>query len=156
MPLLANNNYALNDPRFKQDFKYRNDSGSIDHTTGKWIEVIGSQIDASGSIQPVARNEYHEMLKFLDGGSRIESAIIIYTMADLICAENLDGNGSMIRYNNLDWKVIDIEDYSAHGHKEVIAVRVYGQIDIIVPAVYMTDTDGFTMSIGGAKLSVAQ
>lgn len=127
---LINASGVLSDPLYRQEFQYYNTLGLYDEDTGLWNKIDDTIIPAHGSIQAVPRTEYHELLNYLPSGTRIASAILIFTTFDLIVAENgaLMNGGSIVIYNNLEWKVIDIQDYSPHGHKEVIAVRIDGQI----------------------------
>lgn len=126
---LINASGVLSDPLYRQDFTYHNSDGEYDPDSGLWSETEGSIVNAYGSIQPVIRTELHELLEMLGGGVRIKSAILIFTTFDLIAAKNgdINGKGSVVQYDGLDWKVVDIQDYSPHGHKEVIAVRIDGQ-----------------------------
>ena len=127
---LVNPSDVLNTAQYKQDFTYTNETGAFNDSTGRWEPVTSAALPASGSIQPVIRTEFHELLEWAGGGARIVSAILIFTQSDLIAAENGDptsGTGSTVTHDGLKWKVIDIQDYSAHGHKEVIAVRIDAQ-----------------------------
>jgi len=114
----------FNLPEYKQAFSYKNPVGSYNPTNGKWEEVSGDAIVGSGSVQPVSKRDLHDLLSVSSDGNRVSRAIIIFTSADLIADADPDGNASIVLYNGRIWRVIDIEDYSPHGHKECIAVEM--------------------------------
>ena len=129
---LVNVSNVLAAGEYKQTFSYYNEGGAYNPTTGKWESTSQDPVEAFGSIQPVPRDDLRNLLSWQEGGARILSAILIYTQADLVPAENGQpdsATGSVVLHNALLWKVIEIDDYSAHGHKECIAVRIDNQGD---------------------------
>ena len=122
---------AIGLPDFNQPYTYRTRSRTLNSTTGYFDTVEGAPVDASGSIQPVEREELHNIMANVEGGLRIKEAIIIYTTEVLTSGElgSPSFSGAIVTYRGLDWLVVDVEDYSPHGHVEAIAVRIDGQND---------------------------
>ena len=120
----------VNDPAFKQTFQYFETTGDYNSDTGEWEETASDPADGVGSIQPVPREIYHQMLQWMPEGARIKDSILVITPVKLIPAENHDPSGStghIVIARGLQWKVIDVEDYDVHGHVEAICVRVDNQ-----------------------------
>jgi hypothetical protein len=116
-----------------QSFSFTNETGSYDDTTGKWVPVISDPVSGQGSIQPVPKEELQTMIDWQIGGAKILSAIVIFTTADLIAAENGDPSGSVgstVYHDGLKWKVVMIDDFRPHGHIEAIAVRSDNQVAV--------------------------
>lgn len=123
---LVNCGQPFNGAGFAQPFVYWTPVGGYNSETGLWEEGAVVENQATGSIQPVSRTALHELADLGITGIKPSKAIIIYTNAPLVAFED-NCAGSIVRYNGLEWKVIDIEDFSAHGHIEAIAVRVDNQ-----------------------------
>ena len=120
----------VNDPAYKQTFQYFETTGDYDSTTGLWVEENSDLLDGVGSIQPVPKEEYHQMTDWLPEGARLKDAIMVITPEKLIPAENHDPNSSVghtVIARGLHWRVVDVEDYDVHGHVEAICVRVDNQ-----------------------------
>ena len=119
---LVNCGHPYNMAGFSQSFVYWTPVGEYDPNTGLWEEGAVVEQQATGSIQPVSRTQLHELSDLGITGIRPSNAIIIYTNAPLVAFED-NVAGSIVRYDGIEWKVVDIEDYSPHGHIEAIAVR---------------------------------
>ena len=128
---LLNNGGLLKGSAFKQTFQVkRAQAGQRDGITGKWVPAAPTDpVSATGSIQPVNEAGMQRLRLGLEGGMRITEAIRVYTAFDLK-AGSLGGNGTLgdvVVYRGLDWSVIQISDYSAHGHNKVYGVRCDAQ-----------------------------
>ena len=114
----------FNTEGYSQPFSYRNPIGAYNNTTGKWEEDKGDTLIGNGSIQPVSKRDLHDLLSVSADGNRVSRAIIIFTANNLVADADPSGNATLVLYRGKCWRVIDIEDYSPHGHKECIAVEM--------------------------------
>jgi len=131
MTLLNSADQILSNQAFKVEFTYYEKTYELNETTGYYSETNSDIITAFGSIQPVEREEIHEVMQNVIGGQAIRGAIIIYTQACLTAGKlgNTPSGGSIVQYKGLDWVVVDVESYELNGHVEAIAVRFDGQND---------------------------
>lgn len=129
---LVNVSNILSAGEYRQDFKYYREVGGYNSETGEYFRIFPAAISAFGSVQPVPREELHELTKWLDGGGRLRSAILIFTQANLQASESpSSSSGDIVEYGGKSWRVVEIQDYSPHGHKEVIAVNTDEEIPVI-------------------------
>ncbi len=126
---LVNVNYAIRMPAYAQEFSYYTKTQTLDDETGLVSFVDSEEVSAVGSIQPCEKTEKHALMETIRGGQDIREAIIIFTDVRLICGTIGDpsSSGHFIKYRDLEWIVVDVEDYSPHGHVEAIAVRLNNQ-----------------------------
>jgi hypothetical protein len=126
---LLNPSPIINSLQFSQPFSYREKTNTLNQDTGYFESTYSDPIDATGSIQPVEREELHEVMATVMAGQAVKEAIIIYTQAPLGVGELGDpsNGGSIVSYRNLEWLCVDVENYLPHGHVEAIAVRIDGQ-----------------------------
>lgn len=130
MSSLINVSEVLDDPEFRQDFKvFRNDPGSRDPETRRWVDGAENEFDTYGSIQPPSGSDMKHIQRAAEGGTRVSEAIRIYSEFDFSPGTlgNNATTGDEVEFDGLRWSVVTIGNWRGHGHKKVFGVRFDGQ-----------------------------
>jgi hypothetical protein len=110
-------------------FSFYSKTSVLNGTTGLSESISSQPVEAYGSIQPVDREELHQLMTLMNGGMSIREAIIIYTSAPLVAGSlgETRKTGSIVVHKGIDWRVVEVEDWGSNGHVEAIAVRLDNQ-----------------------------
>jgi len=161
MNSLLNNSALLNNPAFKQDFVVnRSSGGAWNATTGLWENEATEALPASGSVQPAKGTDMELIARATQGGGEVIAAIRIYSKFDFSAGTIGDQGTSpdIVTYNGLNWNVVKINDFTAHGHDKVYGVRFEGQADPIPvpPPIIITVTEAGSTDVNGTYSPAAE
>lgn len=93
---------------------------------GRWQDGQETQTEFRASIQPAKKEDY-DQLQALAEGRRVESAVRIYTRAQLAVAGDTDSNGDIVIYRGDRYLVTAGSDWNMGmrgvNHYRYLAVR---------------------------------
>jgi len=93
---------------------------------GRWQDGQETQTEFRASIQPAKKEDY-DQLQALAEGRRVESAVRIYTRAQLAVAGDIDSNGDIVIYRGDRYLVTAGSDWNMGmrgvNHYRYLAVR---------------------------------
>lgn len=121
---MINVSRIVNNPNFSQSF-------NVTRSTGAWVsgrfQSVSEELEFYGSIQPLTTRDI-QMLPF---GDTITGGIKVYSQEPLHVtrlndAETAGAVSDEITWNNENYKVVQISQYSDYGFYKAIAVRKRG------------------------------
>lgn len=125
----------LRSRRYVEDVVLVQQNAGTRNEFGEFVPGPGDTFPVQASIENVGLQTQSLLRNNTEAGERIVDYryfFIFATMTDFARPVRVGINqtdSDTIQYAGLDWDIVQIEDYSNHGHLEIIAVRREGQND---------------------------
>ncbi len=125
---------VLNSPLYTEEICLKKETPGKRNDFGEYEEGRVQSFDLRASIEPIDPESQSKLRDIFPEGNRIVDARFFYICTDdedlvkaLRTGDNIQTRRDVIVYNDLEYLIKRIADYSVHGHIEVIATREEGQ-----------------------------